>query len=61
MKKIQCTKCGVEDLYQECNFMICRYCGTRFSLEKSDRAVTASIKITIQYYVDWNYLLRTEN
>lgn len=30
-------------------------------VEKSDRAVTASIKITIQYYVDWNYLLRTEN
>ncbi len=45
MKKIQCTQCGGEDLYQEGNFMICRYCGTRFSLEKSDRAADTAISV----------------
>lgn len=34
--------------------------GTVEVVEKSDRAVTTSIKITVQYYVDWNYLLRTD-
>lgn len=34
--------------------------GTVDVIEKSDRAVATSIKITITYYVDWNYLLREE-
>ena len=34
--------------------------GTVDVVEKADRAVTTSIKITIQYYVDWNYLLIPE-
>lgn len=34
--------------------------GTVDVIEKGDRAVTTSIKITIQYYVDWNYLLIPE-
>ena len=34
--------------------------GTVDVVEKGDRAVTTSIKITIQYYVDWNYLLIPE-
>lgn len=34
--------------------------GTVDVVEKGDRAVTTSIKLTIQYYVDWNYLLIPE-
>ena len=34
--------------------------GTVDVVEKSDRAITTTIKLTLQYYVDWNYVLREE-
>ncbi len=45
MRIIQCSQCGAEDLYQDGGFMVCRYCGSRFSLEKSDRAADSFVSV----------------
>ena len=45
MKVIQCKQCGGEDLYRQDDFMVCRYCGSKFAIEKSD--ITADSYISV--------------
>ena len=53
MKLIQCKQCGGE-LYRDENFMVCKYCGARFAIEKEDLGPRNS---TIQLDADIEALL----
>jgi uncharacterized Zn ribbon protein len=50
MKLIQCKQCGGEELYRDGDFMVCKYCGTRFVIEKSD--YTKQSRITVNSDVE---------
>ena len=36
MKIITCEKCGANDLIEQNGYMICRYCSSKYVLQKND-------------------------
>ena len=38
MKSIICEKCGGNDLQSEGGYLICKYCGTKYVIDDSNRA-----------------------
>lgn len=42
MKLIRCTQCGSNELYRDGGYMVCKYCNSRFAIEKDDIGVKES-------------------
>ena len=42
MKLIRCTQCGSNELYRDGGYMVCKYCNSRFAIEKDDNRVKES-------------------
>ena len=42
MRLIKCTQCGSDEFVRDNGFMICKYCGARFAVEKEDLGVRQS-------------------
>ncbi|MFR5183782.1 MAG: TFIIB-type zinc finger domain-containing protein [Dialister invisus] len=43
MKKLICEMCGGNDLIREEGFVVCQYCGTKYTLEQADRMAAGEI------------------
>lgn len=42
MKLINCTQCGAGDFTRENGYMICKYCGAKYAVEKEDLGIRQS-------------------
>ena len=42
MKLIRCTQCGSNDLFRDGGYMVCKYCNSRFVVEKDDVGIKGS-------------------
>lgn len=55
MKLINCTQCGSVDLIRDDGYMVCKFCGSRYAIEKSDIGIKPS---TISINSDIEVLLK---
>ncbi len=39
MKLINCTQCGAGEFKRENGYMICKYCGAKYAIEKGDLGI----------------------
>ena len=42
MEIMRCTQCGSNELIREGEYMVCKYCSTRYVIEKSDIGIKES-------------------
>ena len=42
MKLMRCTQCGSNELVRDRGFMVCKYCNSRYAIEKDDIGIKES-------------------